>query len=292
MFDEMIVSGPILASSLAKSACFTSSRSSTASMTRSWSCNLSRSSSRFPTVTSLARAELKNAAGRDFKAFSRPPAGGQLRFRSCGASGGTMSRRSVGIPALARWAAMPAPITPAPRTATRRIGVVMKRLLLSCLVFESRGRTGLNFRESVYHGCVLIGMRSRLDATGVLFLSACGSDAGQSCTIAGVSNPGERGRGQSPSWQMPTVATDHGLRAADASAAPATRAHRRDRHCQRRRRAAVFADRRRTVSTTPRRRCCWCSSTTTPSRRAGRSISRPGHGWSRRSRSPCWRSRR
>src|SRR6187549_2571751 len=36
-----------------------------------------------------------------------------------------MSSRSTGRPALAQCAAMPLPITPAPSTATRRIGLVM-----------------------------------------------------------------------------------------------------------------------------------------------------------------------
>jgi hypothetical protein len=41
-------------------------------------------------------------------------------------SGKTMSRRSAGIPALAKCAAMREPIVPAPRTATRRIGGMRK----------------------------------------------------------------------------------------------------------------------------------------------------------------------
>ncbi len=39
--------------------------------------------------------------------------------------GGTMSRSNTGMPALARWAAMPEPITPAPNTAALRISVAM-----------------------------------------------------------------------------------------------------------------------------------------------------------------------
>jgi hypothetical protein len=50
------------------------------------------------------------------------PSFASLRF------GGTMSRSSVSTPALARWAAMPLPMTPAPITPTRRIGLVMQNL--------------------------------------------------------------------------------------------------------------------------------------------------------------------
>src|SRR6266568_8312785 len=62
-----------------------------------------------------------------------------------------MSRSSVGMPALARWAAMPLPMTPAPSTATLRIGAVpvMSQLLrdgLSCdgeqLDLEHQRRVG------------------------------------------------------------------------------------------------------------------------------------------------------
>src|SRR5689334_16749074 len=45
-----------------------------------------------------------------------------------GWSGRTMSSRSTGNPALAKWAAMRAPMVPAPRTATRRSGVIRARV--------------------------------------------------------------------------------------------------------------------------------------------------------------------
>jgi len=44
-----------------------------------------------------------------------------LREAPSGRSEGTMSRRSTSAPALAKCAAMPAPISPAPMTAARRM---------------------------------------------------------------------------------------------------------------------------------------------------------------------------
>lgn len=50
-----------------------------------------------------------------------PASAAALRF---GWLGRTMSSRRAGIPALAKWAAMRAPMVPAPSTATRRSGVI------------------------------------------------------------------------------------------------------------------------------------------------------------------------
>ena len=58
------------------------------------------------------------AAGFDFFAPSSPAAAILLRAGPS-ASGGTMSKRNEGTPALAKCAAMRAPIVPAPRMATR-----------------------------------------------------------------------------------------------------------------------------------------------------------------------------
>src|SRR5574337_1502713 len=82
----------------------------------------------------IRRASLgeKNAGGEALMAASRPLAATRLRNAglflvsplrrsSSVSSGGTISRRKVGIPAFARWAAIPLPITPAPSTATRLI---------------------------------------------------------------------------------------------------------------------------------------------------------------------------
>src|SRR6185295_3819003 len=59
-------------------------------------------------------------AANRFRA-ARSPFSASVRF------GGTMSRRRAWMPALARWAAMPLPMTPAPITPTRRIGFVMQK---------------------------------------------------------------------------------------------------------------------------------------------------------------------
>src|SRR5438105_10479961 len=60
-----------------------------------------------------------NAAGLAFLSLSSAPV----------ASSVLMSSSTTGIPAFAQWAAMPLPITPAPSTATRRIGEVMRRTI-------------------------------------------------------------------------------------------------------------------------------------------------------------------
>ena len=79
--------------------------------------------------TRRARALWKNAAGRALTAFSRPPAAKRLRaarslFSASVRFGGTMSSSTTSMPALARCAAMPLPITPAPMTPTLRMTVV------------------------------------------------------------------------------------------------------------------------------------------------------------------------
>ncbi len=102
--------------------------STTASIIKSQSFNFARSSSKFPTLTSPARSVVKNAAGLAFFAASYPSRA--MRLRTCGdssvsplacssgvSSRGTISSSRVGIPALARCAAICAPIVPAPSTA-------------------------------------------------------------------------------------------------------------------------------------------------------------------------------
>src|SRR3712207_2336949 len=51
-----------------------------------------------------------------------------IRATAARAASGTTSRRVTGTPALARWAAMPLPMTPAPITAARRISMASHRL--------------------------------------------------------------------------------------------------------------------------------------------------------------------
>jgi len=66
-----------------------------------------------------ATAEVKNAAGFDFFAASRPARTILLRSpagASAGKPGGMMSSKMHGSPAFAKCAAMREPIVPAPRT--------------------------------------------------------------------------------------------------------------------------------------------------------------------------------
>src|SRR5579859_161128 len=92
-----------------------SRRSITASTIQSHSASRSRSSSVLPVVTSLAAFLLMKAAGSAFSSLATAPSAIALRLV---ASFGTMSSSTTGMPALATWAAIPAPMTPAPMTAT------------------------------------------------------------------------------------------------------------------------------------------------------------------------------
>src|SRR5579863_1821094 len=104
--------------------------SATTSMIQSASAQRARSPSKFPIEIFSASEELKNAAGRDFFAASIPLRA--KRFRSeAGApglrSGGTMSSSTQGSPALAKCAAMRAPMVPAPKTTAFCMGSFMGR---------------------------------------------------------------------------------------------------------------------------------------------------------------------
>src|SRR2546425_13270096 len=88
-------------------------------MIQSASAQRAKSSSKLPMATLSASEGTKNAAGRDLRADSSPAR--TMRLRSLagapgGRSGGTMSSRTHGRPALAKCAAIRAPIVPAPRT--------------------------------------------------------------------------------------------------------------------------------------------------------------------------------
>ena len=120
VFDAITACGAASFSSFSNSACLMSSRSTIASRIRSQSRTFARSSSKLPVVTSTALRGCVNDAGFDFLSFSSAPFAKALRPPL--PSGGTISRSTTGMPAFAQWAAMPLPMTPAPRTATRRIG--------------------------------------------------------------------------------------------------------------------------------------------------------------------------
>ena len=104
--------------------------SATTSTIQSACAHQSRLSSKLPIWIRFALSAVKKAAGRDFKAASIPARANRLRtsglckfrpraFSTALNSGGTMSSRKTGTPALAKCAAMRAPMVPAPRTATR-----------------------------------------------------------------------------------------------------------------------------------------------------------------------------
>src|SRR6267143_4080587 len=101
--------------------------SATASMIQSASAMRGRSSSKLPTETLEASAGVKKAAGLAFLAASSPAR--TILLRSAGApSFGTMSSSRQGRPALAKCAAMRAPMVPAPRTAAFWTERVMRDL--------------------------------------------------------------------------------------------------------------------------------------------------------------------
>src|SRR5579859_5887745 len=102
-----------------------SRRSITASTIQSHSASKSRSSSVLPVVTSLAAFLLMKAAGSAFSSLATAPSAMTLRLA---APSGTISSSTTGMPALATWAAIPAPMTPAPMTATFWISAISHRL--------------------------------------------------------------------------------------------------------------------------------------------------------------------
>src|SRR4051794_13624798 len=94
-----------------------------------------------PGVTSLALRGCMKGAGSVFSSRSTALRATVLRSPpEPWTAGGTMSSRVTGMPALAKWAAMPAPMTPAPITAACLIsGVVMIAGASSSDRFQHRG---------------------------------------------------------------------------------------------------------------------------------------------------------
>src|SRR5882724_3651738 len=86
-----------------------------------------------PAVTSFAARDDMKGAGSVFCILAIAPSASAFRLA---APSGTISSRSTGTPALANWAAMPAPITPAPMTVALWM-CCMKRVPLDPL--EDRG---------------------------------------------------------------------------------------------------------------------------------------------------------
>ena len=119
---EITASALAAASTRDMISCLTSSSSTTASMTQSAVAIRSRWSSRLPSWTRRAVRLVKKGLGRSPRARSNAPSTTLLRFPSEPA----MSSSSTRTPALARCAAICAPITPAPSTAAFRIGFILK----------------------------------------------------------------------------------------------------------------------------------------------------------------------
>ena len=111
VLELTIVSGPRSASSLARSACLASRRSTIASTIQSARAARSRAASKPSVETSAAVPGVKRGSGLSARARSNPS-------RAVFAS---RSSSSVGTPALAKCAAIWAPIVPAPRTAAEVI---------------------------------------------------------------------------------------------------------------------------------------------------------------------------
>jgi hypothetical protein len=122
VFDETMEPFLRTASILRYTSCFTSSRSSTTSTIQSHSASLSRSSSRLPGVTRLAKYLWAKPGVPPLSCFSIAASASELRPPSLG----TISSKYTGIPAFANTAAIPDPITPDPRTATFLISVTMR----------------------------------------------------------------------------------------------------------------------------------------------------------------------
>ena len=128
VFDVIIVPGLRTASIFSYNPFLTSRFSTMTSIIQSTSFNFSRSSSKFPASISDKLFFVVSGAGFCFTNFCkaldanlfRTPLSSNVSpffFSSSVNSPGTISRSSTGIPMFARWAAIPDPITPEPKTA-------------------------------------------------------------------------------------------------------------------------------------------------------------------------------
>ncbi len=107
-----------------------SSRSTTTSTTQSQSFIFEKSSSKLPVSMREAKFLSYNGAGFDLMAVANAPSATLLRaalsfFLFSGKSRGTMSSMRTCRPTLAKWQAIPDPITPEPRTATFLILLIL-----------------------------------------------------------------------------------------------------------------------------------------------------------------------
>ena len=119
--------GPAWGSTVAQRACLASGFSMMASMIQSASARSGKLSAVLPRVSSAAvRAGSMTAGGRDLSTRASPAwtMASRPAMSPLSEVAGT-SRSTVGTPALVKWAAMAAPMVPAPMTAARRMGVVV-----------------------------------------------------------------------------------------------------------------------------------------------------------------------
>lgn len=124
--------GPQVGAKRVKSSRLASTFSTIASSTHWQSPKRAMSSVKLPGVTLCAACRVKNAAGLRSRARSSPCRAKRkrtgrsfnvspCRSSSSVSSSGTRSSNRTSSPALARWAAMAAPMTPAPITPTLRM---------------------------------------------------------------------------------------------------------------------------------------------------------------------------
>ena len=111
VFELTTLPGRRAASTRSSSARLASSCSTTHSTIQSASARRGRPSSNDAVVTSFQPSGRKNGSGLSDRA----------RLSPCAAASAVTSSSSEGTPALAKWAAICEPMTPAPSTATERM---------------------------------------------------------------------------------------------------------------------------------------------------------------------------
>ena len=118
LLEEKIACGPAWSSTVAQRDCLASGCSMMASMIQSQPASRDRLSAVLPRVSSAAvRAGSITAGGRERNTRVSPAWTTASRLAMSRPWDAGTSSRTVGTPALVRWAAMAAPIVPAPMTA-------------------------------------------------------------------------------------------------------------------------------------------------------------------------------
>src|SRR5262245_41861787 len=175
VFDDTIEPGARTCSTRSNRFCLISSCSTTASMIQSLAEMRLRSCSNPPVVMRVAASRVKNGSGLRARA----------RFKPSRAASGVTSSSTTGTPAFARWAAICAPIVPAPSTDAdlmRFSFAMVGRERLVLLGFEQRLEDVRGLREDgfleirrVRHGRV---ERTHTTDRGVEILEQLAGDPG------------------------------------------------------------------------------------------------------------------